>query len=138
MNYRVKIPQQLRSELWWMIVNVDFDYGRISIADHEIDEDQLIIWLEDKHDFKNSLEDCLQVSIPLKQFAKVINVEHMNTYEAIQMHPKKKFLHKTRVIINEAISWYLDDATTIEQEWARQSLLKKLLTQLIESEIFVC
>ena len=137
MNYLVKIPQKLRTELWWLVVSVDFNYSRITIADHEISDDTLTIWLEDKHDFKNSLEDCLQLNIQLKQFAKVINVENLNSYESIQMHPRKKFLYKARVLINDAIAWYLNDATIVEQQWAREALLKKLLTQLIESEIFI-
>ncbi|QQL50347.1 hypothetical protein [Mucilaginibacter ginkgonis] len=136
MDYLVKIPKKLRNELWWLVVSVDFNYSRITIADHEIDEEVLTVWLEDKQDFKNSLDECLQLQISLKQFAKVINAERLNSYETVLMHPHKKFLYKTNVLINEAIAWYNNDATFIEQQWARESLLKKLLTQLIETDLF--
>src|SRR4051812_27989507 len=124
MNSIIKIPQKLRTELWWLIVNVDFNYSRITIADHEVDDEQITLWLEDKHDFKNSLEECLQLNIPLKQFARLIKAENLNSYESTQMHSKKKFLYKTRTVINEAINWYVSDASLVEQQWAREALLK--------------
>jgi hypothetical protein len=67
----IKIPHKLKNQLWWLIISVDFDYSRIAIADHEINGDILTLWLEDKHDFKNSLDECLQADIHLKQFARI-------------------------------------------------------------------
>ena len=130
----IKIPQKLKDELWWLVISVDYDYSRISIAEHELNEDMLTLWLEDKHDFKNSLSDCLQLDIPIRQFAKMIKSENLNSYEGTKMHPKKNFLYKTRIDINEPIAWYQDDASLIEQQWAREAMLKSLLTQLVETE----
>jgi hypothetical protein len=50
------------------------------------------------------------------------------------MHPVKVYVYKTRVEINEAIAWYQDDATLTEQQWAREAVLKSVLTQLVETE----
>lgn len=130
----IKIAQKLKDKLWWMIISVDYDYSRISIADHELTDNHLILWLEDKHDFKNSLEECLQLDIPLKQFAKVIKAENMNSYEGTKIHPKKNYLYKARIEINEAIRWYQDDAGITEQQWAREAVLKLILTHLVETE----
>jgi hypothetical protein len=130
----MKITQKLKDKLWWLVISVDYDYSRITIADHDLNDDTLIIWLEDKHDFKNSLDECLQVEIPVKQFAKIIKGENMNSYEGSKMHPTKNFVYKTRIEINEPITWYQDDATLTEQQWAREAVLKLLLTQLIEME----
>ena len=116
------------------MISVDYDYSRITIADHELNEDALSLWLEDKHDFKNSLDECLQVDIPVKQFAKVIKAENLNSYEGAKLHPKKNFVYRTRIEINEAISWYQDDAALIEQQWSREATLRLLLTQLVENE----
>lgn len=132
----IRIPQKLRDELWWLIISVDFDYSRICIADHDITEEHISIWLEDKHNFKNTLDECLLLNISLKQFARFIKAEGFNSYESTAMHPKKKFLYKTRTVINEAISWYANDATPVEQGWTRDALLKQLLTQLVENELF--
>jgi hypothetical protein len=131
----IKITQKLKDKLWWMIISVDYDYSRITVADHELNEDIMTLWLEDKHDFKNSLEECLQVDIPVKQFAKIIRAENMNSYEGTKMHPTKNFIYKTRIEINEPIRWYQEDATLSEQQWAREAVVKLLLTQLVENEV---
>jgi len=133
----IKIPHKLKNELWWLIISVDFDYSRIAIADHEINADILTLWLEDKHDFKNSLDECLQADIQLKQFARLIKAENMNSYEGTKTHPQKGFSYTTRVAINEPIRWYLEDASPTEQLWAREAMMKAILTQLVETEIYV-
>jgi hypothetical protein len=130
----IKISQKLKDKLWWMIIAVDYDYSRISVADHELNADTLTIWLEDKHDFKNSLEECLQLDITTKQFAKVIRAENLNSYEGTKMHPKKNFIYKARIEINEPIRWYQEDASVTEQQWAREAVVKTILTQLVETE----
>lgn len=131
----IKIAQKLKDKLWWMIISVDYDYSRISVADHEMNDGILTIWLEDKQDFKNSLEECLQLDIPAKQFAKVIRNEKLNSYEGTKIHPKKGFIYKTQIEINEPVRWYREDASLIEQQWAREAVVKTILTQLVENEV---
>jgi hypothetical protein len=131
----IKIAQKLKDKLWWMIISVDYDYSRISVADHEMNDGTLTIWLEDKQDFKNSLEECLQLDIPAKQFAKVIRNEKLNSYEGTKIHPKKGFIYKTQIEINEPGRWYREDASLIEQQWAREAVVKTILTQLVENEV---
>jgi hypothetical protein len=131
----IKITQKLKDKLWWMIISVDYDYSRITVADHDLTDETLTLWLEDKHDFKNSLEECLQLDLPVKQFAKLIRAENMNSYEGTKMHPTKNFVYQARIEINEPIRWYQEDASLIEQQWAREVIVKTLLTQLIETEV---
>ena len=126
----MKISQKLKDALWWMIIEVDYDYSRITIADHEIDDSKLTLFLEDKHDFKNSLDECLKLEISIKEFAKVIRIENLNSYEGTKIHPKKNFIYKTRIEISEPIRWYNEDATSVEQQWAREAVLKTIITQL--------
>ncbi|MDB5123904.1 MAG: hypothetical protein JWP94_2033 [Mucilaginibacter sp.] len=130
----IKISQKLKDQLWWLVISVDYDYSRITIADHDLNDDSLTLWLEDKHDFKNSLDECLQVDISARQFAKLIKSENLNSYEGSKMHPTKNFVYKTRIEINEPIAWYMEDASFTEQQWAREAAVKLLLTQLIETE----
>ncbi len=132
----IKISQKLKDELWWLVIGVDYDYSRICIADHEINGDMLTLWLEDKQDFKNSLDECLQLDISLKNFAKMIRADNLNSYEGTKMHPTKSFVYNTRIEVNEPIQWYQQDASVIEQQWAREADLKNVLTQLVESEVF--
>jgi hypothetical protein len=131
----IKIAQKLKDKLWWMIISVDYDYSRISVADHEMNDGILTLWLEDKQDFKNSLEECLQLDIPAKQFAKVIRNEKLNSYEGTKIHPKKGFIYKTQIEINEPVRWYREDASLVEQQWAREAVVKTILTQLVENEV---
>ena len=131
----IKIAQKLKDKLWWMIISVDYDYSRISVADHEMNDGTLTLWLEDKHDFKNSLEECLQLDIPARQFAKIIRNEKLNSYEGTKIHPKKGFIYKTQIEINEPVRWYREDASLVEQQWAREAVVKTILTQLIENEV---
>src|SRR6201996_8177446 len=132
----IKLTQKLKDELWWLVISVDYDYSRISIADHDINGDFLTLWLEDKQDFKNSIDECLQLDISLKNFAKMIKTDNLNSYEGTKLHPKGNYLYKTRIEINEPIKWYREDASTTEQQWAREAALKKVLTQLVESEVY--
>ncbi|MBS1503797.1 MAG: hypothetical protein JST32_17135 [Bacteroidetes bacterium] len=132
----IKLTQKLKDELWWLIISVDYDYSRISIADHEISGETLTLWLEDKQDFKNTLDECLQLDISLKNFAKIIRAEGLNSYEGTKTHPKKGFVFKTRIEINEPVRWYREDASAIEQQWAREAVLRSVLTQLVENEVF--
>jgi len=130
----IRINQKLKDKLWWLIISVDYDYSRICIADHDFNGDTLTLWLEDKQDFKNSLDECLQLDVAGKQFARLIKNENLNSYEGAKMHPTKNYVYKTHIEVNEPIAWYQDDATQTEQQWAREAVLKQLLTQLIETE----
>jgi len=132
----MNLSQKLKNQLWWLIITVDYDYSRITIAEHEINGETLTLWLEDKHDFKNSLDECLQVDLTLRQFAKVIRAENLNSYEGTKMHPTKNFVYKTRIQINEPIKWYQEDASPTEQQWAREAMLKSMLTYLVETEVY--
>ena len=132
----IKLSQKLKDELWWLVISVDYNYSRISIADHEINGEALALWLEDKQDFKNSLDECLLLEISLKQFARMIRAENLNSYEGTKMHPQKNYVYKTRIEVNEPINWYREDASEIEQQWAREAALKNVLTQLVENEVY--
>ncbi|RVT99795.1 hypothetical protein EOD41_15240 [Mucilaginibacter limnophilus] len=130
----IKLSQKLKDELWWLIISVDYDYSRISIADYDITDEVLTLWLEDKQDFKNTLDECLQLTLPLRHFAKIIKAEGLNSYEGTKTHPKKQYVYKARIEINEPITWYNHDASANEQLWAREAMLKAVLTQLVETE----
>jgi len=130
----IKIAQKLKDQLWWLIISVDYDYSRIAIADHDLNDDMLTLWLEDKQDYKNSLDECLQVDIKAREFAKIIKTEGLNSYEGSKVHPIKNFVYQARIEINAPLKWYQNDAAIIEQQWAREAVLKTMLIQLVETE----
>ncbi|RFZ85681.1 hypothetical protein DYU05_08815 [Mucilaginibacter terrenus] len=130
----MKLSQKLKTELWWLIISVNYDYSRICIAEHDLSDTTLTLWLEDKQDYKNTIDECLQVDIPIRDFAKLIKNENFNSYEGTRLHPCKKYVYKARIEINSPIKWYRNDATLVEQTWAREAMLKSILTYLIETE----
>jgi hypothetical protein len=132
----IKLNQNTRNQLWWLIISVDYTYSRIAIADHEINGQTLTLWLEDKQDYKNTLDECLQLHIPVSHLAKLIKTENLNSYEGTRMHPKKKYMYTTQIPISSPMNWYHNDATPAEQQWAREALLKSILTQLVETETY--
>ncbi|WP_413668899.1 hypothetical protein ACEN9X_02475 [Mucilaginibacter sp. Mucisp86] len=131
----IKISQKLKSQLWWLIISVDYDYSRITIAEHDLTDEVLTLWLEDKQDFKNSIDECLQVDIRIRDMARIIKAENLNSYEGTKLHPTKNFAYKARIEINSPVHWYKDDASLPEQQWTREAILKNLLTQLVEEGI---
>ena len=46
------------------------------------------------------MAECLQLDLPLKQFAKIIKAENLNSYEGTKLHPDKNFAYKARIEIN--------------------------------------
>jgi hypothetical protein len=132
----IKLNQNTRNQLWWLIISVDYTYSRIAIADHEINGKTLTLWLEDKQDYKNTLDECLQLHVPVSHLTKLIKAENMNSYEGTRMHPTKKYIYTTQIPISSPMNWYQNDATPAEQLWAREALLKSILTQLVENETY--
>jgi len=59
----IKIVQKLKDQLWWLTISVDYEYSRIAIGEHDLTDETPTLWLEDKHDFKDSFDECLQVDI---------------------------------------------------------------------------
>ena len=124
-----------KSQLWWLIISCDYDYDRIIIADHDLDDGNLTLWLEDKHDFKNSLDECLEIIVPVKEFAKFIKTENLNSNEEEVIDGRSGKLRLAYVEIDTPVTWYNSIASLSEQQQAREVLLKKLLTILVENDL---
>lgn len=105
------------------------------IAESLIEDNNLVLYLENRYEYFSTLDECVQVNIPLHVFAKLIRDEGLNSYATQKMHPVKKFVYKTRVEIAEPIAWYESDATRAAQQWAREAMLKQVLTLVAEGEV---
>lgn len=132
---KITLNKKAIEQLWWLIISIDYDYSRLTIADHDLNNENITLWVEDKNDFKNSIDECLQLEVTLRNFAGIIKGESLNSYEGTKVHPTKKFVYKAKIEINEPIKWYQQDATVIEQQWSREALLKRILIQVVEDEI---
>lgn len=116
----IKLNQKIKDELWGLIIGVDYDYIRISIAEHELTSEGLTLWIEDKNDFKTHLDECLKLTISNKDFGMIIRLDNQKNTEALK-YP---------------LIWYSDTARLIEQQWAREAVLKQVLEQLVEGEVY--
>jgi hypothetical protein len=130
----ISLNDKQKDQLWWLIITVDYTYERISIAEHELNEKGFTIWLEDKHDFKNSIEECLEITISRSQFAKFIKSENFNSYERDEL-TKNNTVKKVRTEVAEPITWYDEHASPVDQSLVRDALLQSMLTTLIENEV---
>jgi hypothetical protein len=110
----IRLNQKTRNSLWWLIISVDYNYSRIRIEEHELTTEGITLWLEDTEDFKDTIDECLEIFIPLPAFASFIRTNKFNSYRTQRMHPEKKFLYDIDVEINSPLRWYEQDATTTD------------------------
>lgn len=118
--------QRTTSDLLMLMLSVNFDKSRIIIAEHEISEHFLTVYLEDSNDFKNTLEECLMYKLPVSQFASIITNEKLNSYPGVK-YTESGRAYDADIEINEPISWYNEDATLYEQGIARDAALAHIL-----------
>lgn len=126
----ITINQETKTALILLLASTDNDLSRISIADNELNETVLILWLEDKQDFKNSLEECVAVNIPVEEFAKYIRDEELNAYQGTKER-KDHSIYKCMIEINEPIDYYLSDATAYQQRFIREELVRAIFKQIL-------
>lgn len=126
---RLKVAHKLQetnSGLLSLMLSVNFDRSRVVIADHEITDNFLRVYLEDKEDFKSGISDCLMYSMPISQFASIISSEGLNSYPGT-LFTERGRSYEGRIEINEPIQWYNEDATLYEQSIARDAALSHIL-----------
>jgi hypothetical protein len=124
-----KAPQETTSGLILLLASANFDKSRITIAEHELSDHFLTLYLEDKQDFKENIEDTLMYKLPVSKFASIIEVEELNSY------PGVKYSHEGRpydaqIEINKPIKWYEQDANHYQQKIAREAALEYILKNL--------
>lgn len=117
---KVNLPQKVKNELWGLILSIDpsgkISPELISISEHEITGESLVLWLEST--YSPSIEDCVIIEVPLKQFGQIILEEDLNQYGS-----------------DDPILWYDEEATRVQRKWAREAVLKTILKGLVESEV---
>ena len=117
---KMNIPAKIKNQIWWLIINCDFDTKRIVIGCHEIDSLELTLYLEDNLDFKDTLDEMVCLSIPIREFARVI-LDNNHLYD-------KRFK-------KAPISWYQEEANPVQQKISRELMLEKVIHQLVNIEI---
>ena len=126
--YAIK-TKKANTELLSLFCSVNFDKNRINIAESDWNGEKLTLWLEDKQDFKEQLDDCVIVEVSSDKFAKIIADEKLNTYEAEKY--RDGYAYAADVEINKPIAWFEEDADQYFRKEAINAVLTKLLKGLV-------
>lgn len=128
------ITKQQRADLW-RLMGYDFNnHTNLRILENDFDGEELTLWLDDKTSPADHNDDCVIITISAEHFTKVIADDELNSYEENLYDEKGCLYHTRKVIINEPIKWYTEDAAKIEKLYAREAALKSVLTNLIEEK----
>jgi hypothetical protein len=124
-----KAPQETTSGLLSLLLSANFERARIVIADHELSDNFLTLYLEDKQDFKDNLEDLLMYKLPISKFAGIIASENLNSYPGVK-YTECGREYDAQIEINTPIKWYEQDANIYQQKIARETALEHILKSL--------
>lgn len=127
-----KLTKNQKNQLWSLILLADFDFSRVKIAEHELNDEHLTLWLVDKLDREET--ECVILEIPAKDFAISITENKLNTYEGSICTPKGRVV-SADIMIDSAIAWYNNDASAYEQNYARETMLREIILSLKSGEV---
>lgn len=123
------ISQELTTNLVELLMDCDYDFSRVSIAEKEYNDEGLTLYLEDQYNHKPSFNDCVIVTISLDEFEQFITLNKINTYKGTKELENGKIL-SSEIKINEPLAWYENDATEYQRENVCEDVLKFLLENL--------
>ena len=124
-----KALQSTNSGLLQLLMAANFDKKRIVIADYDLSDHFLTLYLEDKKSPVADLSDALMYKLPVSRFAEVIKSEGLNSYEGT-LYNESGRTYEGRIGIAKPIKWYNQDATLFQQESARDAALTCILKNI--------
>lgn len=124
------INPKIKEEIFDLLVSTDFDVKRIVIADQELTDAALVLRIEDKENPKGRLDECIELPIAINELIAFISKNNHNTYEWFSKSRGGR-MFKDRVMINEPLAFYIQDASVVHQGWIREEILEELLKELL-------
>lgn len=109
-----------------LLCSVNFDKERIIIAEQERTVEGLTLYLEDKYDRKETLDETVLVEVSNEQFAEFIVKNELNSYPGTLFSESGR-PYAGRIVISEPLDWYDQDASEYEQSYTRDLLKNNLL-----------
>lgn len=126
----ITLNKETQTKLSWLLLSVFYDYDRIIIAEHEINDQELTLFLEDKQDFKSDLSECLEVKISCDEFASFIEKGNHNKYAGIS-YSKNGRAFDGLIVVDEPLKWYHNDATTFQRKTVLEDLVEQIIKQVV-------
>lgn len=126
MQSNAKELQKTNAELLKLLISVNFDKSRIVIAEYELSDNFLTLYLEDKEDIKADLSDTLMYKLPVSKFAEIIRSENLNSYEGVKFTESGRS-YNAQIEMNEPIAWFEQDASEFFKRETITAVLKHIL-----------
>jgi hypothetical protein len=123
--------QRTNISLLSLFCSVNFKGDRINIAEFELSDQFLTLYLEDKQEPVEDLSECLLYKLPVSKFAEIIAANHLNTYNGTLFNESGR-MYEGRVVIAEPIQWFEQDATPYQQEGALEVVKGCVLKSLVK------
>jgi hypothetical protein len=123
------LSKEVTEQILWLIISVNYDYSRIVIAEHEFNDQALTLYLEDKQDFKNTVDECLNITVPIAEFEAFIEKGNYNKYEGRKQSESGR-PYNGLITVSEPFEWYCNDATQYQQRTVREALVEAILKQV--------
>ncbi|WPU91849.1 hypothetical protein SNE25_21255 [Mucilaginibacter sabulilitoris] len=118
--------QKTNIDLLSLFCSANFDKNRISVADWELSENFLTLFLEDIKQPVTDLSECVLFKLPVSRFAQIITSNELNCYEGT-LYSESGRTYDGMVVINEPIKWFKHDATPDELKQAIEVVKNSLL-----------
>lgn len=122
--------QKTNLSLLSLFCAANFDKGRIVIAEHELSDHFLTLYLDDNKHPVLDISDCVMYKMPISKFAEIIATNDLNSYQGTKFSVSGR-PYNDRIIINEPIKWFNQDATWLEQAYALEVVKNHLLRSSI-------
>lgn len=126
------ISETQQSQLFNLFIEVGGNYNRISIAENYLNDDFLMLYLEDKKNIKEHLDQCVIVELPLDDFAKFIKDGNYNKYQGRCLSQTERPFDGL-IEIDEPIRWFENDATTFQVNCLLEDLVKAMVKSVIDN-----
>lgn len=123
--------QRTNTSLLSLFCSVNFNRDRIVIAEWEMSEHFLTLYLEDKSEPVEDLADALIYKLPVSVFAGIIEANQLNSYEGT-LFTERGRMYEGRVVIAEPIKWFEQDATPYQQAGALEVVKGCLIKSLVK------
>lgn len=117
--------QKTNLSLLSLFCAANFDKERIEIIEWELSDNFLTLYLDDKRNPVNGVSDAVMYKLPVSRFSEIITRNGLNTHEGV-MYSNSGRPYECRIVINEAVAWFNQDASISHQKDALD-LVKNLL-----------
>lgn len=126
----ITLTQKTAEQILLFFMSTDYTHSRVTIAEYDLNEQNLTLYIEDKQDFKSQLDQCLIIEVPVTELAYFIDKGNYNKYEGRKASRSGRVFDGL-VKIDEPLNWLNNDATKFQITTVNEDLVKAIFEQVI-------